>query len=110
MTTSAILSDLDNTRSYREELYKFFHQHPELSLQGFGTSKRIGDTGVIAGISNGDGPVVVLRDDIDGLPMAERSGKEYAAAGVPQVDNNTGGAYLWSRCASLMIVGCGAGV
>ncbi|AMA01318.1 amidohydrolase [Corynebacterium glutamicum] len=105
MTTSAILSDLDNTRSYREELYKFFHQHPELSLQEFETSKRIiselesygvesiqriGDTGVVAVISNGDGPVVALRGDIDALPMAERSGKEYAATGVTQVDNNTG--------------------
>lgn len=105
MTTSAILSDLENTRSYREELYKFFHQHPELSLQEFETSKRIiselesygvesiqriGDTGVVAVISNGDGPVVALRGDIDALPMAERSGKEYAATGAPQVDNNTG--------------------
>ena len=105
MTTSAILSDLENTRSYREELYKFFHQHPELSLQEFETSKRIvselesygvesiqriGDTGVVAVISNGDGPVVALRGDIDALPMAERSGKEYAATGATQVDNNTG--------------------
>ncbi|OKX87954.1 amidohydrolase [Corynebacterium glutamicum] len=105
MTTSAILPDLDNTRSYREELYKFFHQHPELSLQEFETSKRIiselesygvesiqriGDTGVVAVISNGEGPVVALRGDIDALPMAERSGKEYAATGVTQVDNNTG--------------------
>ncbi|BAF55848.1 amidohydrolase [Corynebacterium glutamicum] len=105
MTISAILSDLDNTRSYREELYKFFHQHPELSLQEFETSKRIiselesygvesiqriGGTGVVAVISNGDGPVVALRGDIDALPMAERSGKEYAATGATQVDNNTG--------------------
>lgn len=105
MTISAIVSDLDNTRSYREELYKFFHQHPELSLQEFETSKRIiselesygvesiqriGDTGVVAVISNGDGPVVALRGDIDALPMAERSGKEYAATGATQVDNNTG--------------------
>lgn len=105
MTTSAILSDLENTRSYREELYKFFHQHPELSLQEFETSKRIiselesygvesiqriGDTGVVAVISNGDGPVVALRGDIDALPMAEQSGKEYAATGATQVDNNTG--------------------
>ncbi|MGC2864790.1 amidohydrolase [Corynebacterium glutamicum] len=105
MAISAILSDLDNTRSYREELYKFFHQHPELSLQEFETSKRIiselesygvesiqriGDTGVVAVISNGDGPVVALRGDIDALPMAERSGKEYAAIGATQVDNNTG--------------------
>lgn len=105
MTISAIVSDLDNARSYREELYKFFHQHPELSLQEFETSKRIiselesygvesiqriGDTGVVAVISNGDGPVVALRGDIDALPMAERSGKEYAATGATQVDNNTG--------------------
>lgn len=105
MTLSTILSDLDQTRGYREELYKYFHQHPELSLQEFETAKRIiaelesygvedvqriGDTGVVAVINNGDGPVVAARGDIDALPMAERSDKDYAATGVTQVDNNIG--------------------
>ncbi|BAU97292.1 amidohydrolase [Corynebacterium suranareeae] len=105
MTIKALLADLDHTRDYREELYKYFHQHPELSLQEFKTSERIvaelesygvdsitriGETGVVAVIENGEGPVVALRGDIDALPMAEESGKEYAATGVTQVDKNTG--------------------
>lgn len=62
----------------------------ELESYGVESIQRIGDTGVVAVISNGDGPVVALRGDIDALPMAERSGKEYAATGATQVDNNTG--------------------
>lgn len=41
-------------------------------------------------LRNGDGPVVAMRGDIDALPMAERSGKDYAAEGVTQVDETTG--------------------
>jgi len=36
----------------------------------------------VAILRNGDGPVVAMRGDIDALPMAERSGKDYAAEGV----------------------------
>lgn len=104
MSVQQILSDLDSTRDARESLYKHFHQHPELSLQEHQTAAkiqeeleaygieviRIGDTGVVGVIKNGAGPVVAMRGDIDGLPMAEQSGKDYAAAGVTQVDENTG--------------------
>lgn len=104
MSVQKILSDLDSTRDARESLYKFFHQHPELSLQEHQTSAkiqeeleasgieviRIGETGLVGVISNGEGPVIAMRGDIDGLPMAEQSDKDYAAAGVTQVDQNTG--------------------
>lgn len=101
----AVLAELDNNRDYREALCKHFHQHPELSLQEFETADRIeqelksygvstiyrlGDTGVVALIENGEGPVVAARGDIDALPVAERSDKEYAATGATQIDKTTG--------------------
>ena len=105
MSIQTILSDLASTRGVREELYKDFHRHPELSLQEFRTADRIeealhsygvdevlriGRTGVVGILRNGEGPVVAMRGDTDGLPMAERSGKDYAAEGVTQVDEATG--------------------
>ena len=98
-----ILGDLPSTQSDREELYKFFHQHPELSMQEHGTADRIvqeleasgisttriGETGVLATIENGDGPIVAMRADIDALPVKEVSGKDYASTAT-QVDQKTG--------------------
>jgi hippurate hydrolase len=104
MSIQNILSGLASTRDAREALYKHFHRHPELSLQEYQTadrieaelkacgieSLRIGKTGVVGIIRNGEGPVVAMRGDIDGLPMAEQSGRDYAAEGVTQVDEATG--------------------
>lgn len=60
----------------------------ELEASGI-TSQRIGDTGVIATIENGDGPIVAMRADIDALPVKEVSGKDYASTAT-QVDEKTG--------------------
>ena len=98
-----ILGGLASTQSQREELYKYFHQHPELSMQEHGTAdrivqeleasgvstKRIGDTGVVAIIENGEGPTVAMRADIDALPVKEVSGKDYASTAT-RVDEKTG--------------------
>lgn len=105
MSIQTILSDLESSRDSLEALYRHFHRHPELSLQEYATAdrieqelrahgiddvRRIGRTGLVAVIENGDGPVVAMRGDIDALPMAERSGVDYAAEGVTQVDEATG--------------------
>ena len=105
MSIGAVVDKLDATRSQREELYKKFHQMPELSLQEHRTAAAIradlerigvdeitavGRTGLVATLRNGEGPVVAMRADIDGLPMAEESDKDYAARGVTVVDENTG--------------------
>lgn len=104
MTIPNILSGLHSNRDTREALYKHFHRHPELSLQEYQTADkieeelkaygievlRIGKTGVVGIIENGGGPVVAMRGDTDALPMAEQSGKDYAAEGVTQVDEATG--------------------
>lgn len=102
-TARAIVAGLEARRDEREALYKEFHQHPELSLQEDWTSARIvevldaagipvtrvGRTGLVSVIENGDGAVVAMRADIDGLPMKEVSGKDYAATAT-SIDESTG--------------------
>jgi hippurate hydrolase len=79
---------------WQEDLYRSLHRHPELSGREDGTSaaaagalreagyalhQRIGGTGVIGILRNGDGPTVLMRAETDGLPMRERSGLPYAS-------------------------------
>lgn len=90
---NAVTKDLEENRGEREELYKEFHRHPELSMEETETAKRIageldkaeisyeyvGDTGIVATIENGEGAAVAMRADIDALPVPEESGKDYAS-------------------------------
>src|SRR5687767_1199247 len=77
-----------------ESLYKHFHSHPELSLQeektskrladepeqlGLTVSRRIGGHGVVALLKNGAGPTVLVRTDMDALPIAEQTAAPYAS-------------------------------
>src|SRR5689334_3542140 len=77
-----------------ETFYKDVHAHPELSMQetrtaalaaerlranGFEVTTGIGKTGVVGLLSNGDGPVVMLRADMDALPVQEETGLPYAS-------------------------------
>ncbi|MFI8634220.1 amidohydrolase [Microbacterium sp. NPDC077663] len=79
------------------ELYRDLHRHPELSLQEFRTAAVVADrlratlarvhvgvggTGVVAVFENGPGPVVWLRADMDGLPVREQTGLDYASTRV----------------------------
>lgn len=96
-----ILSDLDETQAEREKQYKYFHQHPELSMKEDHTAqtiidilskvgietKRVGKTGAVAEIKNGEGPVVAMRADIDALPIKENSGKDYTSTVSTQDEN-----------------------
>ena len=76
------------------ELYKWFHQNVELSNKEFKTAKRfagelrkagwtvhekIGGTGVVGILKNGEGPLVFSRIDMDGLPVQETTGLPYAS-------------------------------
>lgn len=91
---NSILNNINETRAQREEWYKDFHRNPELSSAEFRTIERIRtelknmdidaladvtDTGVVAIIENGPGPVVALRGDIDALPVTEQTGLDYAS-------------------------------
>lgn len=93
MSVTAVLEDLDAHREWRHGLYTDLHRRPELSLQETATAQRIaeelaalgtsplrvGGTGVVAVIENGEGPVVLARADIDGLPVTEGTGLPYAS-------------------------------
>jgi len=83
----ALLPDL-------EKLYKDIHAHPELSMQetrtagiaaerlraaGYEVATGVGKTGVVGLLRNGEGPVVMLRADMDALPIAEATGLPYAS-------------------------------
>ncbi len=83
-----------------EALFLHFHANPELSRREFKTAQRlaaeiralgfevtegVGETGVVAVLRNGDGPTVMLRADMDGLPVAEQTGLPYASK-AKQVD------------------------
>lgn len=75
-------------------LYRDLHAHPELSNEetrtsarlaeemrklGLSVTEKVGGTGIVAVLRNGDGPVVLIRADMDGLPMKELSDAPYAS-------------------------------
>lgn len=89
------------------ELYKDLHANPELSFEehetaaklaararalGFEVTEGVGRTGVVAVMRNGEGPTVMLRADMDGLPVVEQTGLPYASTrtSVPATGVETG--------------------
>ncbi|GLI37163.1 amidohydrolase [Geobacter hydrogenophilus] len=91
---SQLLSKIEQILPMIEAIYKDLHQHPELSLQeirtsgiialklreaGFEVTEQVGRTGVVGIMKNGDGPTVMLRADMDALPMKEETGVPYAS-------------------------------
>src|SRR4051795_4995292 len=89
-----VLAGLEKSRSWQGELYREGHQHPELShhenrtaglvadrLRGAGYEVHdgVGGTGVVGVLRNGEGPVVLLRADMDALPVQEATGLPYAS-------------------------------
>ncbi|MGO4690069.1 amidohydrolase [Glaciibacter sp. 2TAF33] len=93
-----ILTGLESELVGLRDIYTELHRHPELSLEEHATStlvaekltsfgyqvSRIGGTGVVGVLVNGDGPVVLARADMDALPVTEATGLTYASevAGV----------------------------
>jgi hippurate hydrolase len=83
-----VLSGQNAIKAWQEDLYRTLHQHPELSDQevntantaagalrdaGYEVHEKIGTTGVIGILRNGDGPTVLMRADMDALPMKEET-------------------------------------
>ena len=94
---AAIAADYD---AHLADLFVHFHENPELSFRETKTAARladelrsvgievtegVGQTGIVGMLANGDGPLVLVRADMDGLPVAERSGLDYAST-ARQVD------------------------
>ncbi|MEV1022056.1 amidohydrolase [Streptomyces sp. NPDC050264] len=93
--TQTVTAGLAAIKDDLAALYRDLHQHPELSLQetrtagslarrlraaGFDeVAEKIGGTGVVGVLRNGDGPVVMVRADIDALPVEERTDLPYAS-------------------------------
>jgi hippurate hydrolase len=77
-----------------DALYKELHAHPELAFEevktaarlaaemralGFQVTEKVGKTGLVAIYSNGDGPTIMVRTELDALPMEEKTGLAYAS-------------------------------
>ncbi|GHF64770.1 hippurate hydrolase [Amycolatopsis bartoniae] len=93
------MTALDELLPELRKLYVDLHRHPELSFEehrtaaelarrletaGYEVHRGLGGTGVAGVLRNGDGPVVMLRADIDALPVEEKTGLDYASE-VPGV-------------------------
>lgn len=89
-------------RGWLVEVYKDLHRHPELGFQerrtasivahrlvdlGYEVISGVGQTGVVGILKNGTGPTALLRADMDGLPVCEDTGLDYAStAHAPDAD------------------------
>jgi hippurate hydrolase len=93
-SSDMVLRNLDHLLPDLEALYKDVHSHPELSMQevrtadlaadrlraaGYEVTTGVGKTGVVGLLRNGDGPTVMLRADMDALPIEEATGLPYAS-------------------------------
>ncbi len=91
---SAIAAPLDGMYPEIEALYLDLHRTPELSLHeeetatkmatrlralGFEVTERVGGFGVVGVLKNGKGPLVLVRTDMDALPVEEKTGLSYAS-------------------------------
>lgn len=91
-THDEVYGRLDGIRNRLEDLYRDLHAHPELSRHEERTRAIIAERvralgcevtevggGVVGVLRNGEGPVVLHRADIDGLPVTEQTGLPYAS-------------------------------
>ncbi|PTQ82155.1 hippurate hydrolase [Nitrosospira multiformis] len=89
-----VLAGLQSLLPDLEALYTDVHAHPELSMQelrtaslvakrldtaGYDVTTKVGKTGVVGLLRNGEGPTVMLRADMDALPIEEMTGLPYAS-------------------------------
>jgi amidohydrolase len=91
---AAIEKSLEADYPKLDVLYKDLHAHPELAFEevktaaklaaemraiGFEVTEKVGKTGLVAIYKNGDGPTIMVRTELDGLPMEEKTGLPYAS-------------------------------
>jgi hippurate hydrolase len=89
---AAVSSQINGMYPQLDAIYKDLHAHPEIAFQeqrtaarlaaemraiGFEVTEKVGKTGIVALYKNGAGPTVLVRTEMDGLPMEEKSGFAY---------------------------------
>ncbi|MBD8629338.1 amidohydrolase [Oxalobacteraceae sp. CFBP 8753] len=89
-----VVTRVDAMYPWLDTIYKDLHAHPEIAFQevrtagklaaemrklGFTVTEKVGKTGIVAVLKNGAGPTVLVRTDMDGLPMEEKTGLPYAS-------------------------------
>jgi hippurate hydrolase len=94
-----------------EAVYKDLHAHPEIAFQevrtaaklaaemralGFDVTEGVGKTGLVAIYKNGPGPTVMVRTELDALPMEEKTGLPYASKARTQ--SGGGETYVMHSC------------
>lgn len=99
--TGAVAANIDAMYPKLDAIYKDLHAHPELAFQevrtaarlaaemraiGFEVTEKVGKTGIVAIYKNGPGPTVLVRTEMDGLPMEEKSGFDYSSKAHAQLD------------------------
>ncbi|WP_291725263.1 amidohydrolase [Bernardetia sp.] len=92
--STQIKDELEKNTSSWLELYKYLHQNPELSEQeeetskkmgaelrklGYEVTEKFGDYGVVGVLKNGKGKTILIRADMDALPVEEKTGLPYAS-------------------------------
>jgi hippurate hydrolase len=109
--------------THLEGLYKHLHTHPELSLQeantsarlaeeikemGFEVTPRVGGYGLVAILRNGAGPTVLVRTDMDALPVVEKTGLPYSSR-IRARDKNGNDVGVMHACGHDMHMTCWVG-
>ncbi|NNN16664.1 MAG: amidohydrolase [Acidimicrobiaceae bacterium] len=121
---TSVLSGLQTVRGWATEFYRDLHAHPELSHQEHATASKVaerlrasgievhsevGGTGVVGIVRNGEGPKVLLRADMDALPIAEATGLDYASHATA-TDGDGNEVSVMHACGHDMHVACLLGV
>lgn len=114
LTLASDLSDAVEAdyQSHLGPLFDYFHRNPELSMMetktaarmaqelravGFEVTEGVGGTGMVAMMENGPGPLVMMRADMDGLPVEEKSGLPNASR-AKQVDWDGNEVFVMHAC------------
>ena len=118
---SAVLAGLGPVRGWQEDHYRDLHAHPELPHQEHRTAanvasrlrdagcevhERIGGTGVIGIVRNGDGPTVLQRADMDALPVREETGLAYASTQTSAGESDGASVAVMHACGHDVHVTC----
>lgn len=116
----SLFDRLDGLLPGLEDVYRDLHAHPELAFQekrtasvvsrlleeqGWEVACSVGRTGVVGVLRNGEGPVVMLRADMDALPVEERTGLPYASTETA-VDDSGATVPVMHACGHDMHVAC----